>query len=56
MIVSGSIREFYNRVFNFKRYAEYSMEDINKMYPYELEIYSALTIQAMEKEKGQREK
>ncbi len=26
------------------------MDEINKMYPYELEINSALTIQALEKE------
>jgi len=50
LIETDNIIDYYTKIFKFKRYAGYNMDEINKMYPYELEINSALTINALEEE------
>ena len=50
-----NIINYYKEIFNMVRYGNYSHAEIMKMIPYELEIFTALTLGAMEEEKRQRE-
>lgn len=50
-----NIINYYKEVFNMTRYGNYSHSEIMKLTPYELEIFTALTLSAMDEEKRQRE-
>lgn len=51
MIERDSISEYYTTLFDMKRYGDFSLQEINKMIPYEAEIYIALTLKAIELER-----
>jgi hypothetical protein len=51
-----TIVNYYKEIFNMTRYSDYSHAEIMKLIPYEMEIFTALTLQAMEQEKEQRDK
>ena len=50
-----TIINYYKEIFNMVRYGNYSHAEVMKLTPYELEIFTALTLGAMEEEKKQRE-
>ena len=50
-----TIINYYKEVFNMVRYGDYSHAEIMKLTPYEMEIFTALTLSAMEEEKQKRE-
>lgn len=52
MIERDSISEYYTILFDLKRYGDFSINEINKMIPYEIEIYQALSIRAIEMERN----
>jgi hypothetical protein len=51
-----TIVNYYKEVFNMTRYGNYKHAELMKLLPYEMEIFTALTLQAMEEEKQQRDK
>jgi len=42
--------KYYEKVFKFQRYSDFDYHSIMTLYPYELEINSALTVKALKKE------
>jgi hypothetical protein len=50
-----TIINYYKEIFNLVRYGDYSHAEIMSLVPYEMEIFTALTLSAMEKEKQKRE-
>ena len=50
-----NIVNYYNEIFNVTRYGDFTYAELIKMVPYEIEIFIALTMAAMEEEKRQRE-
>ncbi len=51
----NNIINYYKEIFNMTRYGDYSHSEIMKLTPYELEIFTALTLKAMDEEKKKRE-
>lgn len=47
---------YYKQIFSLKRYGGFDLNEINNMYPYEMEIYSLQTIHALEEERKNNEK
>lgn len=50
-----TIVNYYKEVFNMVRYGNFSHAEVMKMTPYEFEIFTALTLTAMQEEKKQRD-
>lgn len=50
-----NIVNYYKEIFNMTRYGNFTYAEILKQTPYEMEIFTALTLGAMEEEKKQRE-
>ena len=42
---------YYKTIFNMKRYGNFDLNEINNLYPYEMEIFTFQLIVAMEEEK-----
>jgi len=42
--------KYYDKVFKFQRYSDFNYQSIMNLYPYEVEINSALTVKALKKE------
>ena len=49
-----TIVNYYKEVFNMARYGDYSHAELIKLTPYEMEIFQALTLNAMEEEKKKK--
>lgn len=51
MIGTKNIINYYKEIHALKRYGNYNLMEINSMYPYELEVYSVMTIKALDDER-----
>ena len=51
-----TIIEYYKDIFQMKRYGGFDLNEINNLYPYEMEIYLYQILQATEEEKKQNGK
>lgn len=51
MIENKNIIQYYKEIHALKRYGDFDLNEINSMFPYEIDIYSAMTVAAIEKEK-----
>lgn len=49
-----TVVQYYKEVFQMVRYSDFNLTEINRMLPYELEIYVSLTLKAMKEEREQR--
>ena len=47
-----TVFQYYSEIFEMKRYAGFSLLEINQMYPYEFEIYYYQTIKAIKDEEN----
>lgn len=50
-----TIINYYKEIFNMTRYGNYGHAEIMKLTPYEFEIFTALTLNALKEEKEQRD-
>ena len=50
-----TIVNYYKEIFNITRYGDYTHAEILQMIPYEVEIFVALTLAALEEENQKRE-
>ncbi len=50
-----SIVQYYKELFLMARYSNFNLTEMNRMLPYELEIYVSLQLQAHQEEKAKRE-
>jgi hypothetical protein len=50
-----SIVQYYKELFLMVRYSDFNLTEVNRMLPYELEIYVSLQLQAVQEEKAKRD-
>ena len=50
-----TIVNYYKEIFNITRYGDFNYAEVMRMIPYEIEIFVALTLNALEEEKAKRE-
>jgi hypothetical protein len=50
---SKSVADIYNLIGTTVRYSDYTLTEIENLVPYELDIYTAILIQQIQKEESQ---
>lgn len=51
MIENNTIVNLYKSIYALKRYGDFSLLEIHTMFPYEIDIYTAMTKDAIDKDK-----
>lgn len=54
LYTSKDLTDYYQGIGQMVRYGNYSLNEIENMIPYEFEIYTAILIQQLKKEKNKK--